>query len=166
MELPAPEKKCIILGVPHTSSWDLIISYLYYRSMGHPANVMVKKELFFWPLAPILKAMGGIPVDRKNGAGLVRQMIEAFQTHDVLHLAIAPEGTRKKTSHWKTGFHTIAQAANVPVYLGYFDWSKKEVGRGVKYELTDNPKEDVRNIKQWYKEKGVRGKYPDMFTTD
>jgi len=166
MEPPVPEKKCIILGVPHTSSWDLVISWLYYRSMGHPASVMVKKELFFWPLAPILRAMGGIPVDRKNGATLIRQMIEAFSTHDVLHLAIAPEGTRKNTTHWKTGFHAIARAANVPVYLGYFDWGKKEVGRGVKFELTDNPQEDIKKIKQWYKDQGIVGKYPDKFTTE
>ena len=163
---PAPEDKCIILGVPHTSIWDFIISFLYYNSQGQTANVMVKKELFFWPLSPFLKAMGGIPIDRKKGAAPVRQLIEAFQTNERLHLAIAIEGTRERTSHWKTGFHTIAKAANVPVYLGYFDWGKKEVGKGVKFELTDNPQEDIQKIKQWYKEKGVQGKYPDNFTTD
>ena len=29
--------KCIILGVPHTSGWDFVISYLYYRSKGEKA---------------------------------------------------------------------------------------------------------------------------------
>ena len=166
MEPPVPEAKCIILGAPHTSMWDFIVSYLYYHSMGHSASVMVKKELFFWPLAPILRAAGAIPVDRKKGTSLVKQMIEAFEKREKLHLAIAPEGTRKKTSRWKTGFHTIAKAANVPVYLGYFDWNKKEVGRGVRFEITNDPQEDLKRIMQWYQEKGVVGKHPEMFSTE
>ena len=44
---PAPEDKCILLGVPHTSIWDFLVSYLYYRSRGEKAKCMVKKELFF-----------------------------------------------------------------------------------------------------------------------
>ena len=42
-----PEEKCIILGVPHTSIWDFLISYLYYRSLGEKARCMIKKEMFF-----------------------------------------------------------------------------------------------------------------------
>lgn len=165
MDPPVPEPKCIILGAPHTSAWDFVISYLYYTSVGGKAYVMIKKEFFIWPLGPILKSLGAIPVDRGKGAPLVRQMINAFEGHDRLHLAIAPEGTRKATARWKTGFHTIAKAANVPVYLGYFDWKRKEVGRGVKIELTDDLQEDLIKIRTWYKHKDVTGKHPEMFTT-
>ena len=42
---PVPEPKCIILGVPHTSIWDFVISYLYYTSVGGKAYVMIKKGL-------------------------------------------------------------------------------------------------------------------------
>lgn len=35
------EDKCVILGVPHTSGWDFLISYLYYRSLGEHAKCMV-----------------------------------------------------------------------------------------------------------------------------
>ena len=32
---PLPEeKKCIMLGVPHSSVWDFVISYLYFKSIG------------------------------------------------------------------------------------------------------------------------------------
>lgn len=165
MDPPVPEPKCIILGVPHTSGWDFVVSFLYYRSFGARAYVMVKKEFFRWPLTPFLKAMGGVPVDREKGATLARQMIELFNSREHFHLAIAPEGTRRATDKWKTGFHTIARAVNVPLYLGYFDWRKKEVGRGVKFELTDNVQEDLRNIRLHYKKMGVRGKFPDNFTT-
>lgn len=164
MEPPVPEPKCIILGVPHTSSWDFVISFLYYNSMGRTASVMVKKSLFWGPLGPIVRAMGGVPVDRKKGASTTLQLIEEFRTREILHLAIAPEGTRKPTQRWKAGFHTIAKAADIPVYLGYFDWGKKEVGRGEKIILTDDPASDLKRIRQWYKDKGVVGKHPKNFT--
>ena len=165
MEPPVNEPKCIILGVPHTSGWDFVVSYLYYHSVGGKANVMIKKEFFWGPLAPLLKAMGGVPVDRKRGATVAKQMIDAMNSAKTMHLAIAPEGTRKKTDNWKSGFHTIAKACNVPVYLGYFDWKKKIVGRGIKFEISDDSKADLKKIRAYYKEMGVVGKHPDCFTT-
>ena len=91
---PAPEDKCILLGVPHTSIWDFLVSYLYYRSRGEKAKCMVKKELFFPPLGWILKAMGGIPVDRSSPTNMLRSVVEQMEAPGRFHLAIAPEGTR------------------------------------------------------------------------
>jgi 1-acyl-sn-glycerol-3-phosphate acyltransferase len=165
IEPPVPEPKCVILGVPHTSIWDFIISYLYYTSVGGKASVMIKKEFFKGPLKPLLLHLGAVPVNRTAGAGaqLVLQMIEAFNQKDVLHLAIAPEGTRRPVTRWKLGFYKICKAANVPLYLGYFDWKTKTVGRGIKFELSDDAQSDVDKIRQYYKEKGVVGKYPNKF---
>jgi len=154
MEPPIEEPKAIILGVPHTSAWDFIMSFFYYYSVGGKAYVMVKKEFFWGPLGPIVR-----------GATVAKQVIDAMNKSEYMHLAIAPEGTRKKTENWKTGFHTIARACNVPVYLGYFDWKTKTVGRGVKFELTDDAKADLKRIRAYYKEKGVVGRHPEMFTT-
>jgi len=165
MEPPVPEPKCIILGVPHTSAWDFIISFFYYSSMGRTASVMVKKSFFKWPMGPFVRAMGGIPVDKKKGASLTLQIIGEFRQRDQLHLAIAPEGSRQLTERWKAGFHTIAKAANIPVYLGYFDWKRKEVGRGVKFEISDDAQADLKKIRAWYKAKGIEGKHPHLFTT-
>jgi 1-acyl-sn-glycerol-3-phosphate acyltransferase len=144
MQSPAPDPKCIILGVPHTSMWDFIVSILYYKSEGHKAYVMVKDSYFKWPFGKLLRAVGGIPVKQGKGANLVFQIIKEFESKEELHLAIAPEGTRKLTERWKTGFHTIAKAANIPVYLGYFDWKRKEVGRGEKFDLTDDVQADLK----------------------
>ena len=41
----APENKCIIVGAPHTSLWDFVISWLYYSSLGGTANILIKKEI-------------------------------------------------------------------------------------------------------------------------
>lgn len=167
VEPPVPEPKCIILGVPHTSIWDFVISYLYYTSVGGKAYVMIKSEFFKGPLKKLLTSMGGIPVDRSRGAGahLVMQIIKEFENRETLHLALAPEGTRKPVENWKLGFHKIAVAAHVPVYLGYFDWKTKTVGRGEKFDLTEDAKGDLKRIRQWYKNKGVEGLHRENFTT-
>ena len=161
----APDDKCIILGVPHTSFWDFIVSYLYYTSVGGKARCMIKKELFFPPLGWILKAMGGVPVDRKNSTNLIRSVINAAKEEQVFHLAIAPEGTRKAVKRWKTGFHTIAKHTGMPVYLGYFDWSRKVVGRGKKIELTDDAAADMKRIQQIYEEMNLGAKHPKQYIT-
>ena len=51
----APEDKCIILGVPHTSIWDFAISYLYYMSVGGKPYCMIKGEFFVGPLGWLLR---------------------------------------------------------------------------------------------------------------
>ena len=56
---PVPENKAIILGVPHTSAMDFVISYLFYTQFAaQKARVMIKKEFFFWPIGPLIRRMG------------------------------------------------------------------------------------------------------------
>ena len=117
---PVPEKKAIILGVPHTSIMDFVVSYLFYTQFdAGKAKVMIKKEFFFWPLGPMLRKMGAIPTDRSNATAMVKGLIDEMEKDDTFILAIAPEGTRKPVKKWKTGYHTIAKAVDCPVYLGF-----------------------------------------------
>ena len=102
-DLP-PEPKHITLGVPHSTIRDFVVAWLYYRSIGGEPRVMVKKDLFFWPLGPVLRRMGAIPVDRRNPVSITRQVIDAMAASETFHLCIAPEGTRKPVKRWKTGF--------------------------------------------------------------
>ncbi len=161
-----PEDKAIILGVPHTSAKDFLVSYIFYSAVGGTANVMIKKEFFFWPMGYILRSLGAVPVDRKHGAGVAKQMIDEMNRAKRMHLAIAPEGTRKRTVKWKTGFHTIAKATGAAVYLGYFDWGTKRVSAGERFEISDNAKEDLEKIKAIYRTMNLTGKHKDCFSTD
>ena len=163
--IPAP--KCIILGAPHTSIWDFVISWLYYRSVGGNAKVMIKKGFFKWPLGPILRHLGGIPVERSAGGGahLVRQMIEDSKKTSSFSSQSPPKAPAGPVKRWKGGFHLIAKATGVPVYLGYFDWGTKTVGAKEEFHITDDVDADMKRIRQWYKDKGVVGKYPEKFTT-
>lgn len=155
-----PERKVILLGAPHSSIWDFVVAWLYARSLDGKPRVMIKKEFFFWPLGGLLRSVGAIPVDRSHAVGVTRQMIEAFEQSESFMLCIAPEGTRKPVKRWKTGFHTISRTAGVPVYLGYFDWGRKEIGHGPRFDCTDDALADMRAVQRFYKEKGVQGKHP------
>jgi len=165
VEPVAPEKKCIILGVPHTTIWDLVISYLYYTSVGGDAKVMVKSSVFVWPLSPILRAIGGIPVDRSNPTKVILSTVHQFNQSETMHLAMCPEGTRKPIKKWKTGYHTIARQTGASVYLGYFDWGTKTIGRGQKFELSDNAREDTDKIQAIYETMHLTGKNPGCYVT-
>ena len=125
-ETMPPEPKLIMLGVPHSSIWDFVVAWLFARAIGGKPRVMIKQEFFFWPLGALLRSVGAIPVDRSNPIRITKQIIDAMAQSESFHLCIAPEGTRKPVKRWKTGFHTIARATGVPVYLGYFDWGKRK----------------------------------------
>ena len=157
------EKKAIVLGVPHTTVWDFLICYLFYTQFGKVAHIMIKKEFFFWPLGPILRACGAVPVDRESAASMVRSLIHGMDSVDEFHLAIAPEGTRQATKRWKTGFHLLARETGATVYLGYYDWGRKQISVGEPFELTDDPKADMQRIYDHYRPLGLQGKHKDGF---
>jgi 1-acyl-sn-glycerol-3-phosphate acyltransferase len=96
----------------------------------------------------------------------VKQVIDEMNKHEFFHLAITPEGTRKLTLRWKTGFHTIAKATGAKVYLGFFDYGRKEIGWFEKLELTDDPMDDLRRMKAYYRTRGLVGKYPELFSAE
>jgi 1-acyl-sn-glycerol-3-phosphate acyltransferase len=161
---PAPEERCILLGVPHTSIWDFIVSYLFYRQFDGPrARVMIKKEFFFWPLGGIIRKMGGIPTDRSNPTSMIKSVIDEMENGGAFHLAIALEGSRKPVKRWKTGYHLIARETGATVYLGYYDWGRKRISVGEPFEITDDPKADMQRIYDHYRPMGIQGFHKDQF---
>ena len=126
---------------------------------------MIKGEFFVGPFGWLLRKMGGIPVNRKKGSNVALQVIKEMKAQKIVHLALAPEGTRQPVKRWKTGFHTIAREVGCPVYMGYFDWGTKRVSRGQKVELTDDPKADMARIQALYEEMHLVGKHPEMYIT-
>lgn len=162
---PAPVKKCIILGVPHTSYWDFVVSYLFYTQFGKVAHVMIKKEVFKGPVGFLLRKAGCIPVDRSSAANMVRDIIAEMEKDEEFVLAIAPEGTRKPVKKWKTGYHLIAKEVGCPVYMGYFDWKTKHVSIGKPVELTDDARADTDRIQALYETMHFEGKHKEGYIT-
>lgn len=164
-ETPPEEDKCIILGAAHTNISEYFVYLLYTRAMGDRMSVLMKKEWFTWPQKRILLRLGGIPVDRSRtgGANLLKDILKAFEERQRLHLAMAPEGTRKPVRHWKLGFHTIARHVGIPVYLGYFDWGRKIISYGERFECTEDAEADLRTIQRHYKSLGIKAYHPEKF---
>jgi len=152
-------KKYVAIAAPHTSNWDFPLGILYAKAIGLKVRWMGKHTLFRWPYGWFFRAIGGTAVHRESGKNYIAQMADLFEESDQLVLALAPEGTRTKTDHWKTGFYYIARAANVPILLGYLDFGHKEVGIKDLFYPTGDINADFECIRQFYADR--RGKNPE-----
>jgi len=159
--VPPDVPKCVVAVAPHTSMWDFVIGRLAFWELGLKARFLIKKEMFFWPLGPIVKWLGGIPVDRQKKGNLVEQVARMFDAHDSLYIAITPEGTRKLVDTWKKGYYYISLKAKVPIALGFLDYRKKEGGVVKVIYPTGNFEEDTRAIEEVYR--GIGAKYPEKY---
>ncbi len=148
-----------MIGVPHTSNWDFPIAMAALILLRLKTNYLAKKELFRFPLGIIMRAFGGIPVDRTKHSGLVEAMIAEFDKHEELILLVPPEGTRKYVKEWKTGFYRVATGANVPIVLAYLDYGTKTAGLKAVLYPTGSYEADLEKIKSYYK--GMKGKFPE-----
>ena len=148
-----------MIGAPHTSNWDFPIAMAALILLRLKTNYLAKKELFRFPLGIIMRAFGGIPVDRSKHTGLVDAMIAEFDKHDELILLIPPEGTRKLVKAWKTGFYRVAVGANVPIVISYLDYGTKTAGLKAVVYPSGNYDADLEKIKSYYK--GMKGKHPE-----
>lgn len=160
LHIDRPEiDKYVAIAAPHTSNWDFLIGILAAWAIELNASWLGKHSLFRWPLGWYFRRIGGVPVRRDGGQNYINQMTELFNSSKRLVLALAPEGTRSKTDHWKTGFHAIARAAGVPILMAYFDYPRKQVGMGGMFYPSDDIEADFRRIREFYKDK--RGKNPE-----
>jgi len=121
------QSKVVVALTPHTSNMDFILTIAVLWSLGLKSSFLMKQSLFWFPLGPILKALGGIPVDRSQPRGLVDKMTQEFQQRAQLELGITPEGTRSGVRRWKHGFARIAESAQVPVLPAVLNYKTRTV---------------------------------------
>jgi 1-acyl-sn-glycerol-3-phosphate acyltransferase len=156
--LPATPKFVLVIA-PHTSNWDFVIGLLASYAIGIPKPRWVGKDsLFKPPLGWIMRALGGIPVDRSVRQNFVDQVAARFAAEDTMILAIAPEGTRSHTDYWRSGFYYIAHSARVPIVLAYLDFARKVAGIGPIIQPTGDIHADFATIRAFYST--IQGKYP------
>lgn len=153
--------KYVLVVAPHTSNWDFVWMLLLAASLGIKATWMGKHTLFRPPFGWLMRALGGLPIDRTARHNVVDQAIESLRIRDRLVLAILPEGTRKRTEYWKSGFYHIARGAGVPMALGYADYRRKVGGVGAVIAPSGDIDTDMAAIRDFYA--GVVGARPDQF---
>lgn len=161
-QLPLPEK-CIICLAPHTSNLDFIMGVLYMFSRGIRINFLMKKEWFRWPLGPIFRSIGGIPVFRAKHSHMTDALADAAIKNPTFRLCITPEGTRSLNAEWKKGFYFIAQKARIPILLYSLDYDKKLIRCADSFIPQGDIDADMVRVKHYFIH--VQGKHPEKFTT-
>jgi 1-acyl-sn-glycerol-3-phosphate acyltransferase len=156
--VPLPGPKGIIVVFPHTSNLDFFIGLFFKIATALPARWMGKHTLFRFPVQRLLKFLGGIPITRNQRSGFVEALLAEFGRHEVMWLAVTPEGTRSRTDYWKSGFYHIAVAGRLPVGLGFIDYATRTVGIDTYLTLSGDVASDFKRIRGYYQDK--RGRIP------
>ncbi len=160
--LPPDAARCVMIAAPHTSNWDLPYTLMAAFALRLHIRWMGKCSLFRFPFGAMMRWLGGLAVDRSKNSNLVSASAAVLRSGTgPLQLVVAPEGTRGKTRHWKTGFYFIAMEAGVPILLTYLDYGRKVAGIGPAFTPTGNIEADMVEIKRFYA--GVRGRNADNF---
>jgi 1-acyl-sn-glycerol-3-phosphate acyltransferase len=149
-------RKLVIIAAPHTSNWDFIVGIAAKLALGLEVRFLGKDTLFRFPLGSLMRAWGGIPVDRSASHDVVKTVVEEFARRERLVFGVAPEGTRKRVARWRTGFYHIAHGAGVPVLPVALNFGARAVQIGAPFSTTGDVDADVRELQRCFA--GVRGK--------
>ena len=153
--------KSVFIMAPHTSNMDFFVGRLAFFMYGIHPKILIKKEAFTPLVGPLLRWLGGVPVDRGYSQKTVKKVTEEFEKHREFHLLITPEGTRQRVGRWKRGFYFIALQAKVPIYLGFLDYHRKEGGVGKMIIPSGDFEADFKIIEDFYRDKHAR--HPEKF---
>jgi 1-acyl-sn-glycerol-3-phosphate acyltransferase len=149
-EIPSNLKKSIIVVAPHAKWQDFPIGLFARASLKTKVSFLGKAELFKGPFSFLFRSLGGKPVDRFSNNGMVNSVVNLFRNSETLHIAIAPEGTRKAVSKLRTGFYYIALEAKVPIIMIVFDYPNRRIIAREPYFLSGHLEEDLREIALYY----------------
>lgn len=158
--LPSQERVVAIVA-PHTSNWDFFIALATQLALGLDVSWLGKHTLFLGPWAPLLRWLGGIPVNRRAPQGLIPELIRRLGRRERFLLALAPEGTRSRVSRWKSGFHIIARATGAVIVPVALDFAPREVRFGPAFTPSDDFAADLATLQSFYA--GVTPRHPDNF---
>lgn len=158
---PEIPKRCVVIAAPHTSSWDFGFALAACYVCGLNVYWMGKNALFPRPLAPLVRWLGGVAVDRSHGQGAASRVMRAFRHYDEFIVVIPPEGTRAPVKQWKRGFYTIARDNGVPIVCGFLDYGRKVAGFGHVFMPTGDYEADMVAVYAFYSKMTPR--HPQLF---
>ncbi len=157
-----PLPRYVLIVAPHTSNLDFFVGLAAKFALGLRAQWRGKHTIFRGPAGWLLRALGGVPVNRAHPDGTVDAVLAQMRAAPAFVLALAPEGTRRRTGAWKTGFYRIAAAAGVPIVPVWFDWSTRTVGLGAVFHATGDASADIPRLRALYRKDMARR--PEYFS--
>lgn len=152
----------ILVGAPHTSNWDWVVTMLLAWDSGVTIRLLVKKEAFKGPIGALMRVTGAVPIDRKNPGATVRELLADAETDAAFLLGLAAEGTRSKSDYWKSGFYRMSRQTDIPITLAFLDAPSRVTGWGPTFALTGDVGADMDRIRAFYADK--RGFHPQNTT--
>lgn len=155
--------QAVVLALPHTSNVDGVFAIPSLFALDLKISIMGKHTLFKVPvLAQLLHWIGIVPIDRSNKGSVLQASIDKFKAGEPLFLGLSPEGTRKYTESWKTGFYYLALGANVPILPVALDYNTKEVRFLALVHPTGDIEADLLQIYTQYR--GVVPRHPERLS--
>src|SRR4051794_36224228 len=155
-------RRGILVGAPHTSNWDWVLTMLLAWDSGVQIRLLVKESFFRGPLAPVMRWTGAVALDRDDPGATIRALLADAETDESFLLGIAAEGTRGKGEYWKSGFHRISRQTGIPITLAFLDAPSRTVGWGPTFMPTEDVRADMDRIRAFYADK--TGLKPDQAT--
>jgi 1-acyl-sn-glycerol-3-phosphate acyltransferase len=150
----------VVVAAPHTSSWDVPLMLAASLQVGIRLHWLGLSSYFRWPVAGLLRWLGGVAIERGPAASRVQSSAQLMAAYERIGVAISPEGSRSLVPHWRTGFYHLAQAADVPLVLTSLDYGRKRATIGPTFTTTGDIEADVATLGAFYD--GVEGRHPDQ----
>ena len=142
--------KAVAIISPHTSNIDAWHGFTALLGLGIKITIFGRHTLFNTPLKPLLEWIGVIPVNRSIQQGTTQQIINFIDTQEQIWVGMAPEGTRKQSESFRSGFYRIALGANIPIVMFSFDYNRKTIYCLGVFQPTGNYEQDLERILNRY----------------
>ena len=161
--LPELPDRFVLIGYPHTSNVDFFLAILTRSALAYRFQFVAKDSLFKGPLGSLMRALGGVPVDRSKPNGFIGQVADRFRaaksSGSPMVIAMMPEGTRSYKPFWRSGFYYMALESKVPVVPAYLDFKTRTIGFGNVIEVSGDVEQDLAQLKAFYKD--IEGRFPE-----
>jgi len=153
--------RLVVIVAPHTSNWDFFIGLSAQLALGIDVSWLGKHTLFLGPWAPLLRWLGGIPVNRAAPQGLLPELVRRLKGRPAFLLALAPEGTRSRVFRWKSGFHVIARETGALIAPVGLDFPTREIRFGPVFTPSADFAADLKHLQGFYA--GITPRHPENF---
>ena len=146
-----PARQGVFVVYPHTSNWDFPYAVMAKWAIGLDLKFWAKDSLFRVPLfGTWLRWLGGVSLSRTGSQGAVSEMLghfaQALREDRFFWLALSPEGTRRRTEGWRSGFYQVAFGAGVPLALVRLDYAQKTVDVSAFVRLSGDAQADYAHM--------------------
>ena len=153
------QKKFILVGLPHTSNWDFVLSWLAFTALGLDMKIFAKDFYHTWPLNYVSNFFGVLPVNRRKSTNFVDSVVQMYQEAEELKAAITPEGTRQFSPKLKSGYYYIAKKADIPIIVASPNYGAKAFTFQPARRALATFEEDEQNLIEFCKTQ--KGKFPE-----